>query len=514
MRTLILIWIWIRRLPATFTLYFIGFMAVFLLLSSSIVNVYLPQLTEAAGKMLLPDTVWNTIRNWSIVKVGAGGVVVLVLIGISVLISYNLAALIYRRFRTRTSLAAITPFTPAPSGQAAGLDLAAKHLKSFQRIGIILAGGGAKGAYQAGAMKAIYEFLAANDCLKKVRMISGTSIGSWNAMFWLSDLVVSGNGQDSAMETWWKNVSVKRIIEFDSYVPFGKNSFLLSTPWQENFDALFSQSQVRDHLGRLFSCGRDGASQPGEPIHFYFTRSNVGSAQLEFATNSLQVRTVSSADRRTVTFRPDRYEVIDLDNVNKCIDRAKIGVFASMDLPPLFPYATVRTNMTEEFEDGGVIDNLPILFGTQIEHCDLLFVLPLNATFADEINRHSLAHRLLRVMDVRQGVLEQNSLKMMYLYNELAEAKAALAAAGGGEPASLAKRTARPVSAFVICPGGKLAIGTGEFWKTTEAGDAFDLMYAYTKSELQTNFHTLARPEKIQMVVIGPQGQRSVIEDF
>ena len=41
MRMLILIWIWIRRLPATFTVYFIGFMAVFLLLSSLIVNVYL-----------------------------------------------------------------------------------------------------------------------------------------------------------------------------------------------------------------------------------------------------------------------------------------------------------------------------------------------------------------------------------------------------------------------------------------------------------------------------------------
>jgi hypothetical protein len=66
----------------------------------------------------------------------------------------------------------------------------------------------------------------------------------------------------------------------------------------------------------------------------------------------------------------------------------------------------------------------------------------------------------------------------------------------------------------VICPGGTLAIGTGEFWKTAQAGTAFDLMYAQTKSELETNFHTLARPEKIQMVVIGPQGQRSVIEDF
>jgi predicted acylesterase/phospholipase RssA len=485
-----------------------------LFIASFVVSTFLVQLTNFVAKMLLPETVWNAARNKPIVQVGLGGAVVFALIGLSILISYNIAALLYQKLRKPISVEVPRPFTPAPSDHPTGLSMAARHLQSFQRIGIVLAGGGAKGAYQAGAMKAIYEFLAANDCLKKVRMISGTSIGSWNAMFWLSDLVVSGNGQRSAMETWWKNISIKRIIEFDTYLPFEKNSFLLSTPWQENFDALFNQSPVRDHMARLFTCGRDAAAQPGEPIHFYFTRSNVGSAQLEFATNSVHVRGVTSAHRRTITFRPDRYEIIDLDNVNKCLDRAKAGVFASMDLPPLFPYASVTTDMTEEFEDGGVIDNLPILFGTQIEECDLLFILPLNATFADEINRTSLAHRLLRVMDVRQGVLEQNSLKMMYLYNELAEAKAALAAAGSGQPTSLAKRTARPVSAFVICPGGTLAIGTGEFWKTAQAGTAFDLMYAQTKSELETNFHTLARPEKIQMVVIGPQGQRSVIEDF
>jgi hypothetical protein len=54
------------------------------------------------------------------------------------------------------------------------------------RIGIVLAGGGAKGAYQAGAMKAIYEFLESHHALGNVKVISGTSIGSWNAMFWLA----------------------------------------------------------------------------------------------------------------------------------------------------------------------------------------------------------------------------------------------------------------------------------------------------------------------------------------
>src|SRR6185436_19368517 len=100
-----------------------------------------------------------------------------------------------------------------------------------------------------------------------------------------------------------------------------------------------------------------------------------GSAQLEFATNSPGVRAIHSADRRTVTFRPDRYEVIGEDSPAKCLERTKLAVFASMDLPPLFPYASIRTDMNEEFEDGGVIDNLPVVLGTQIEECDLLFIL-------------------------------------------------------------------------------------------------------------------------------------------
>jgi hypothetical protein len=111
-------------------------------------------------------------------------------------------------------------------------------------------------------------------------------------------------------------------------------------------------------------------------------------------------------------------------------------------------------------------------------------------------------------MDVRQGVLEQNSLKMMYLYNELANAQIELQKHPVTNPAlaSLMNRKASTVAAFVICPGGELEIGTAEFWKTTEAGRAFDLMYTQTKSELFQNFHSLATPERVLMVVIGPNG--------
>lgn len=74
-------------------------------------------------------------------------------------------------------------------------------LDRYNSIGIILAGGGAKGAYQAGALKAIYDFLSKHDAHHKVRMIAGTSIGSWNALFWLAGLMESENFGSAA----WRN---------------------------------------------------------------------------------------------------------------------------------------------------------------------------------------------------------------------------------------------------------------------------------------------------------------------
>ena len=100
------------------------------------------------------------------------------------------------------------------------------------------------------------------------------------------------------------------------------------------------------------------------------------------------------------------------------LGRMELAVYASMDLPPLLPYMNIRTGRNELFEDGGVVDNLPMRFGTEIEQCNLLFVLPLNASFAEKASETSMSKRLFRVMDIRQGVLERNSIKMARLYND------------------------------------------------------------------------------------------------
>ena len=65
-----------------------------------------------------------------------------------------------------------------------------------KKIGLVLGGGGAKGAYQVGVLKALKEY----KLLKQVDMISATSIGALNSM------KVLENDIDGAIEIW-SNIS-------------------------------------------------------------------------------------------------------------------------------------------------------------------------------------------------------------------------------------------------------------------------------------------------------------------
>ncbi len=432
-------------------------------------------------------------------------VVALFLLG--VVVSYNAAAFIYQRLRRRPRIAVHAPAALKP-GRSGLLSEFRKRRGLGQdselRIGIICAGGGAKGAYQAGALRAIHEFLEENNALDSVRMIAGTSIGAWNSMFWLAGLVKPpGPNQPSVHERWWREISIERIIEFANYIPLTRNYLVKSTPWQELFDEIFLRpAEVRRRLEALF--------QPGEPIHFYFTRSNVEQGHLEFATNNRDLPNRQRGKWRSNDVEPlypsDIYEVIEAGSGADPLERLKTAVFASMDLPPLFPYTRIRTDRHEWFEDGGVVDNLPLRFGTETEQCHLLFVLPLNASFEKQVSHHSLFARLFRVMDIRQGVLERNSIKLARLYNE----KAALEQKIGARPAG----TSQAVSVFAICPDQPLAIGTTEFWKAEQAGEAFELMYSVTRKELRQRFLEATDPEALEMTLVTPHGGTHRFDEF
>jgi Patatin-like phospholipase len=155
---------------------------------------------------------------------------------------YGCAGQLYRlvRGRAMSSITIHKPVLPSYTGKESGED---NPLKRYERIGIILAGGGAKGAYQAGAMKAIYEFLDKHQAHHKVRMIAGTSIGSWNALFWLAGMIKGPEGADSVHEQWWHHVDAKSIVRPAFYWPAQQNYFLSNEPWQETFSRFFLQNR-------------------------------------------------------------------------------------------------------------------------------------------------------------------------------------------------------------------------------------------------------------------------------
>jgi NTE family protein len=434
--------------------------------------------------------------------VHAGMIIVLFALGF--IVAYNVSA--FLNWILVISNLKPVPDSDGPPQVADEAPDAPSPLRNIERIGIVLAGGGAKGAYQAGAMKAIYRFLAQHGALGKVRVISGTSIGSWNALFWLGNLIKPANDWNhrSVHERWWRSISAKSLTAPSWYVPFFRNAFLSSLPWQQDFDRLFGREDVKQQL-------------LASTIHFYLTRSDVRTGQLECVTNNPAPPKIQRVTYETLNPR---------GNEATFIDGVKAGVFASMDLPPLFPYA-LRNN--RQFEDGGVIDNLPITFPA-IEGCDLIFILPLNSDFEEQPNRHSVLARLLRVMDVRQGVLERSGFKMLYLYNELAALRRQVAAVAPEVPAaavaqaeigraspliSALQRRNELINVFAICPLKSFVeetIDTRELWKRKEAGVAFEVMGNATAG-LLPNFDFQPQ-DAVRVALVGRGGNITWDEQF
>jgi predicted acylesterase/phospholipase RssA len=366
------------------------------------------------------------------------------------------------------------------------------------RIGIVLAGGGAKGVYQAGALRALWEFLEANDALQYVRMIAGTSIGSWNSMFWITRQVAGGRWDEGASYKWWTSTRLSGVVNPTVYVPILRNYLGGNQVWRRQFTRLFGDKKF-------------------DPLpYFYLTRTNVESAMLDFSTN----REAQKLPRGTLPNYRRLANRNRLQDATPAVKQIESAVFASMDIPPAFK--RLQDARGNSYEDGGVIDNLPIQFATWCEGCNLLFVFPLNATFAGPASHISVIQRMARVLDIRQGVLERNALTDIGLYNRIIEGEQAKEKLAKESPPTAAtdasKNTltgvhSKPSTTFCICPAPPLEVGTFGFWSLKGHGRAsFQLMYEATKAEL-ARFDFSLNNREVWMAKVSPGGQITY-EDF
>jgi predicted acylesterase/phospholipase RssA len=390
----------------------------------------------------------------------------------------------------------------SPSGKTTRLQRRQEYQQFFdshvRRIGIVLSGGGAKGAYQAGALKAIYEFLRAYDALGKVKMITGTSIGAWNAMFWLSGLMESKDGGAPGIESWWKSISFGALLDFPwLYLPFWSNSILRTTPWRESFFELFSK-----RVQRIFS----------EDIHFYLTRTQLNDGAVSYVTNRPDI------ENRLNELRLDKnddyrfFEVLEGEKTTHLAD----ALFSSMSLPPLC--APFESNGMV-YEDASRCESLALRFAAPIEECDLVFILPLDASV--DGTRRPLLKRMLHAMDSSKRALGRGVLKnadainhqserierMEFAINALAprirnEGVAAELMTGLREEVAEFNQEYRRLYIFTISPVGPLELGDFDLWRRREAENAFDLMYVQTRRELMTRFFEDIEPEDAHVVMV------------
>ena len=199
------------------------------------------------------------------------------------------------------------------------------------KIGLALGGGGARGSYQIGVLKALHD----EGILKNILNVSGTSIGAINTLMVMSNLTF-----EKMIELW------ERIDNAEIYGQ-GLDRFKLDK------QGLFSLQELYDKLSKEISLSEIRASK----IQGYATASKIHKG---------------SRIEQVLIYRMEK-EVFHLNDY-KDPHRA---VLASASIPVLFGSVDIDD---DKYVDGGAKDNCPIepLLN---QGCDVIIAVPIDGYF-------------------------------------------------------------------------------------------------------------------------------------
>ena len=207
----------------------------------------------------------------------------------------------------------------------------------YDRVALVLQGGGALGAYQAG----VYQALAEANC--DPNWIAGVSIGAINSA------LIAGNRREKrlqALETFWKTVSSRSVW--------------LHTPEGDMFRDLRNQTSAL----MAMAFGQPGFFRP-RPVNPWLAPAGAVGAVSFYETDELK-RTLES--------------LVDFDLLNNGEKRLSVGavnvrtgnfiyfdtlkmrigpehIMASGALPPALPAVKIDG---EHYWDGGIVSNTPL----------------------------------------------------------------------------------------------------------------------------------------------------------
>lgn len=206
-----------------------------------------------------------------------------------------------------------------------------------QKIGLVLQGGGALGAYQAGVYEALHEADIEPD------WVSGVSIGAINSA------LIAGNRREHRLErlkTFWERITERAVWR---YTPDGDiyrqarnaaSAYLTMTLGQPGF---FKPRQTNPWLAAAGA--RDATS--------YYDTAPLRESLLELVDFSMINERRMRFSVGAVNVRSGNFLYFDNHNV----EIAPEHVMASGALPPAFPMTRIGTDY---YWDGGIVSNTPL----------------------------------------------------------------------------------------------------------------------------------------------------------
>lgn len=219
------------------------------------------------------------------------------------------------------------------------------------KVGLVLAGGGAKGAYETGVFKALWELQLVN----QIQVISGTSIGAVNALLFAMN-------DENTCHSSWSNLSYSRFI-------FSQE--------------ISRKEKVKEILSKVKNIGNDQGiidQIKGGDIAL-FSQSGVE----KFIDEYVDMKVIRNSGKQiyacAYNIDEERPEYFCLNDYNE--DEMKSIVLASCAIPYVFKPITFQNN---RYADGGInalsrvkhnADNVP-LEPIKKHQCDIIIVVHLS----------------------------------------------------------------------------------------------------------------------------------------
>ena len=209
--------------------------------------------------------------------------------------------------------------------------------ENCDRVGLLLQGGGALGAYQAGVYQALHEAGLEPDWL------AGVSIGSVNAA------LIAGNPPEKrlpALEEFWRSITLRPVWGF---LPNGDDPRKMHNLWSSFMTMTLGQpglfkpnfpSPWLQPRGALEATAYYDSTPLLETLVRLVDFDRINNGDMRFAVGAVNVATGNFAyfDNAQTTIQPEH-------------------IMASGALPPALPMTTIDG---EHFWDGGIVSNTPL----------------------------------------------------------------------------------------------------------------------------------------------------------